>query len=46
MRLRRKIIRGIIEVKDGFETYIGYGHRRGEDRIGFKMTWFSFYGIT
>jgi hypothetical protein len=50
MSLRRKNIRGIIEIKDGFrdefKTYIGCGHRGGEDRIGFIMTWLSFYDIT
>jgi hypothetical protein len=46
MRLRTKSIRGIIEVEDGFKTYIGCGHRRGEVRIGFFVAWLSFYGIT
>jgi hypothetical protein len=50
MSFRRKSIREIIDVKDGFrdgfKTYIGCGHRRGEDMIGFYMAWLSFYGIT
>jgi hypothetical protein len=39
MRIKRKHIKGIIGVrdglKDGFRSYIGYGHRRGKDRSGF-----------